>query len=207
MTRWFTSDLHLGHDNIIRFCDRPYTDVDEMNADLVRRYNEVVGRHDTVWILGDLCMGKLLESLSWVKKMHGTKYLVPGNHDRMFKCQGMKYTNTVQPYLDAGIAEVTEHRVQLAIPTSKPGILLGIMACHFPYSGDSKDGHEDRFQEHRPKDRGEFLVHGHTHGKYRKRGRMIDVGVDAWGGYPVSFETVVELFASGEDAEVLPWVR
>ena len=41
--QWFTSDLHIGHANIIRFCNRPYADVNEMNADLIRRYNEVVG--------------------------------------------------------------------------------------------------------------------------------------------------------------------
>ena len=81
-----------------------------------------------------------------------------------------------------------------------------VLACHFPYAGDSRDGYEDRYLEYRPKDRGGFLVHGHTHGRWRKNGRMVDVGVDAWGGRPVSFETVAALLTNGTDHEdVLPW--
>ena len=50
---FFTSDLHLGHANIIRYCDRPFANVGEMDAELIRRWNETVGEEDVVYFLGD----------------------------------------------------------------------------------------------------------------------------------------------------------
>lgn len=201
MTSWLTSDLHFGHTNIIQFCGRPYGDTEEMNDDLVRRYNEVVDADDDVWIVGDLCMGRLEISLMWVEQLNGKKHLIPGNHDRMFGCQGTKYAHMVQKYLDRGIATVEDEQVTLNIGDQI------VTACHFPYVGDSKakDGHEDRFQEKRPKDYGQWLVHGHTHGLWRRNGRMIDIGVDSWGGYPVSFEAVAKLLDLKEVTVPLHW--
>ena len=202
--RWLTADLHLGHGNIITYAGRPYADVDEMNHDLIDRWNSKVAPDDEVWVLGDVAMGKLAETLPLVESLAGTKHLVTGNHDRMFGCQGTKYANAEQRYLDAGFADVLDPPLLLPLV----GDEHAVMAHHFPYRGDSKEGHEDRYQDQRPRDNGRHLVHGHTHGLWRKNGRMVDVGVDAWGGYPVSFETVAELFASGvEHAGVLPWTK
>jgi len=61
---------------------------------------------------------------------------------------------------------------------------ISVLAYHFPYRGDSHD--HDRYREHRPADEGAWLLHGHVHERWRQRGRMINVGVDAWGGYPVT---------------------
>lgn len=49
-----TSDLHLGHYNIIRYCKRPFNNLDDMNTKLVRNWNSVVSPKDTVYFLGDL---------------------------------------------------------------------------------------------------------------------------------------------------------
>lgn len=201
MTQWFTSDLHLGHTNIIAYTNRPYASVDEMNGDLIDRWNSKVDPDDEVWVLGDVAMGKLTETLPLVELLNGTKNLVYGNHDRMFGCQGTKYANAVQRYLDAGFTHVMDPPLLLPLVGGERIVLVH----HFPYRGDSKEGHEDRYQSERPKDEGRQLVHGHTHGLWRKNGRMIDVGVDAWGGYPVSFGDVADLFNSDEDAEVLSW--
>ena len=201
MTNWLTSDLHLGHVNIITYCDRPYASVDEMNDDLVRRWNEVIAHDDTVWVLGDVALGRLDDSLAYVAYLNGTKFLVPGNHDRMFKCSGTKWTNATQRYLDVGFTAVLDNETDLLVYTP-----WYVTACHFPFSGEARDGHEDRFVDHRPIDKGQRLVHGHTHGKWRRNGRMIDVGVDAWGGYPVSFESVIALFnASDERVGSVSW--
>lgn len=208
MAPFFTADLHLGHANIIEYTHRPYRSVEDMNDDLVDRWNTRVGPADIVWVLGDVALGNLDESLEYVGLLNGEKHLVPGNHDRVFRCEGAKYARASERYLDAGFVEVHEPQVSLAIPTDRPGIQLSVTACHFPYMGDSKDGHEDRFQDHRPKDRGGYLVHGHVHGSLgRKSGRMIDVGVDAWGGYPVAAETIaVWLTAGQENLDRLPWL-
>src|SRR5690606_33637800 len=79
-----------------------------------------------------------------------------------------------------------------------------VAACHFPYRGDWGD--TDRYVEQRPVDDGRWLLHGHVHEKWRQRGRMINVGVDAWGGRPVDEETLAALVADGErDLPPLPW--
>lgn len=51
---YFTSDLHLGHKNVIRLCNRPFTDIEEMDHVLISNWNKRVHPHDTVVILGDL---------------------------------------------------------------------------------------------------------------------------------------------------------
>ena len=50
---WFTSDLHLGHANILRLAGRPWEDVDRMNAALVTAINARVMPGDTLYVLGD----------------------------------------------------------------------------------------------------------------------------------------------------------
>lgn len=93
-TRWFTSDQHFGHRNIIVYSGRPYVDRDGnpvvtwMNTDLVARHNMNVARDDEVWMLGDLVMGDKDEGLELVRECVGRKRLVSGNHDKCFRKEG-----------------------------------------------------------------------------------------------------------------------
>lgn len=80
---YFTSDLHFGDPNIIRYERRPWSYVLEMNEDLIKRWNEVVTPDDTVWFLGDLFTNmspKLVGEL--VRRLNGHKRMVMGNHDQ-----------------------------------------------------------------------------------------------------------------------------
>ena len=54
---WFTSDTHFSHCNIIKYCNRPFKDVDEMNKILIQNWNNVVRPDDIVWHLGDFALG------------------------------------------------------------------------------------------------------------------------------------------------------
>lgn len=74
--------------------------------------------------------------------------------------------------------EVVQDSVKIAIDC------CSVLACHFPYSGDSHD--EDRHEDHRPADLGDWLLHGHVHERWARRGRMINVGVDVTGFRPIS---------------------
>jgi calcineurin-like phosphoesterase family protein len=195
MNTFFTSDLHIGHTNIIEFSNRPFLSVEEMNLGLLNRWNEVVSDQDTVIIVGDLAMGKLDESLAYVEFLNGHKHLVPGNHDRMFGCWGEKYAKMAQRYYDAGIEMIFGDHFTLVCDADGRSFDV----CHFPFKGESREQHEDRYQNERPKDHGQRLLHGHTHGVWRKSGRMVDVGVDAWGGRPVPLEDVVAAFDEPED--------
>jgi calcineurin-like phosphoesterase family protein len=78
MRTFIISDLHLGHANIIKYCNRPFTSVEEMNATLVSNWNKTVGENDRVLFLGDLARSK---SGYWIKQLNGRKTMIKGNHD------------------------------------------------------------------------------------------------------------------------------
>ena len=189
MTTWFTSDLHLGHANIIRYCDRPFGDVDEMDMALVERWNETVAPDDTVWVLGDVALGRIIESLALVVELNGTKLLLAGNHDRCWSGHARRAEGWTERYLDAGFVAVEQGSLRLTVGTDD------VLACHFPYRGDSHD--HDRYVDERPLDSGEWLLHGHVHERWRQRGRMINVGSDAWDYRPVAAQTLAEMIEHG----------
>jgi calcineurin-like phosphoesterase family protein len=185
MTTWLTSDLHLGHANIIRYCNRPFRDVAHMDGELVRRWTERVAPSDVVWVLGDVAMGSIGRSLERIAALPGEKHLVAGNHDRCWPGHGPKADRWVPRYRGAGFTEiVTDAEIDLG-----EGVVLP--ACHFPYVGDSHD--EDRFTAWRPVDDGRWLLHGHVHERWTVEGRQINVGVDVWDFAPVEAATLRRL--------------
>lgn len=66
MSLFLTSDTHFGHRNIIGYCNQPFTDVTEMDAALVDRWNDLVRPTDEIWLLGDVAMGQLGQTLQIV---------------------------------------------------------------------------------------------------------------------------------------------
>ena len=78
---FYTSDLHLGHANIIKLCNRPFSDVDEMNAALISNWNNRITNGDTVYICGDLMFRSATGPELFLKSLKGKKHLIPGNHD------------------------------------------------------------------------------------------------------------------------------
>ena len=84
---WFTSDLHFFHKRILEFCPktRPYNNVEEMNTDLISKWNNTVDTQDYVFILGDVSFGKQQETDTIIKRLNGNKILVMGNHDKGIK--------------------------------------------------------------------------------------------------------------------------
>jgi calcineurin-like phosphoesterase family protein len=182
MTTWFTADLHFGHANIIGYCNRPFADAEAMNWSLIESWNDVVDADDTVWVLGDVALGRLADTLTLVSVLEGRKLLLAGNHDRCWAGHGKRAKGWTERYLDAGFAEVHQGHIPLRVTGHE------VLACHFPYRGDSHE--RDRYTEHRPPDRGQWLLHGHVHERWRQRGRMINVGVDVWGYRPVSEQVI-----------------
>ena len=78
---FFTSDSHFYHGNIIKYCARPFADVDEMNNRLIDNWNSVVSKDDIVWHLGDFSFGKKDNIFEVFPKLNGKINLVMGNHD------------------------------------------------------------------------------------------------------------------------------
>lgn len=92
---WVRADDHFGHHNVLKYCQRPWTNTDQMDRALVDRHNAMVDPADTVYFLGDVTMAGA-EKLQWLRKiickMNGNKHLIFGNHDKMGH----------ERYLDAG---------------------------------------------------------------------------------------------------------
>jgi calcineurin-like phosphoesterase family protein len=76
---FFTADTHLGHDNIIRYCNRPFASVDEMDETIIKNWNSVVSKTDTVYHLGDF---SFKNPLIYLRRLNGNIILIEGNHDK-----------------------------------------------------------------------------------------------------------------------------
>lgn len=179
MAIFFTSDQHFGHRNIINYSNRPFEDVDDMNRGLIERHNSVVHKDDIVWHLGDFSLSEKLVPII-LPQLNGTHFLVAGNHDACHTIHKSKSTAAIRRYFEYGFKEVHQE-----------AIVEGILCAHMPYTGDSHK--EDRYSNFRPKNNGEWLLHGHIHGLWKTNGKMINVGVDVWDWAPVHIETIKNL--------------
>lgn len=97
MTLWFSSDFHLFHENIIKYGERPFSNVTEMNEFIIEQHNKFVKPEDHHYNLGDVTMlrdnqGRGLEIL---KRMNGHKRLIMGNHDHYHVKHYMKHFEKV----------------------------------------------------------------------------------------------------------------
>lgn len=206
MKRHWTSDLHLGHRNIIEYCPNrqklpgvaevplgaPLTyNVDAMNEALIDRWNDAVAPEDEVFINGDLVMGKISETLPLVGLLNGKKKLGIGNHDRPFGTFGSdvpkkqrEWARWSKAYEDVGL-ELVDGWFDMEIGG------YTVRVCHFPYEGDSQD--KDRYVEERPPNNGLVLICGHVHDAWRVKDRMINVGVDVWDYRPVPESELIRL--------------
>ncbi len=84
---WFISDLHLGHKNIIKYCNRPFESVEEMNKVLIENWNSIVDEDDIIYFLGDFCLGNYETFKNFAKMLNGHKRFIMGNHDHFSKKQ------------------------------------------------------------------------------------------------------------------------
>ena len=79
---YYISDMHFGHKNILNYDRRPFDNTEQMDEKLIRRWNERVGRDDTVYVLGDAFFKGEEKSMAIIKRLNGHKHLIRGNHDR-----------------------------------------------------------------------------------------------------------------------------
>lgn len=160
---WFTSDTHFFHEGIL--VHRPkFSSLEEMTEAIISNWNEVVGRGDIVYHLGDF-------ALTWKKsvapvnaileRLKGQVFLIIGNHDRKSVVRA-KFCWVGE----SKWAKVGDHRIHL---------------CHYP------------IESWRGKNNGSLHLHGHSHGNLeRKIIRRMDVGVDVHDFFPISYEEVRE---------------
>jgi calcineurin-like phosphoesterase family protein len=190
MATWWTSDTHFSHANIIRYANRPFVDVAEMNAELISRWNARVAPGDDVWHLGDLALGHDIQrQVAMTSALNGRRRLVPGNHDRVASFfEGGDQRRRFWPIYEAAGWEIQPEQFEHDTDGYR------VMVCHFPYRGDSLDS-GDRYTAERPLDAGLPILHGHVHTDFAVQGRQYNVGVD------------VHDYAPVHQDEILSWLR
>lgn len=81
MKTFVIADTHFGHLNIIKYCDRPFVTTEEMDRQLIEKWNSVVGKDDIVYHLGDFALGNMNKVAEYRKQLKGKIFLIQGNHD------------------------------------------------------------------------------------------------------------------------------
>lgn len=101
-TQWFTADEHYGHANIIEFADRgverKFVSTEEMDEELIKRNNEIVGKRDIVYHLGDFCWDKRERALEILSRLKGDHRFLVGNHDRWMKKNEYPHLIEISPW-------------------------------------------------------------------------------------------------------------
>jgi calcineurin-like phosphoesterase family protein len=173
---FFTADTHFCHSNIIGSCERPFTDVLEMNKTMIDNWNSLLTNRDEIYILGDfMYKGKGKDTNEILSKLKGRKYLIKGNHE--------KYLD--DPEFMPEAFEWIENYYVLKHEGVK------IVLFHYPML--SRDGSYH----------GSVHLYGHVHNsgikhpEYGEKLRLlgpqaVNVGVDVNDFYPVSIKTIFE---------------
>lgn len=184
MTTYFTADPHFGHRLVAEL--RGFDDPAEHDEHLIQNWRRVVQPGDTVWILGDLAVSSPWRALGIITGLPGRVHLISGNHDPVHPMHRDAH-RYLRRYLD--VFESVQPFARRKIAGEE------VLLSHFPYD---KDRHEARYTQYRLRDEGRWLLHGHTHEKYRREGREVHVGLDAWDLSPVSIDTIALLMSLDE---------
>lgn len=82
---FFTSDTHFAHNNILKYENRPFKDINDMDNSLIVNWNNKISSTDDIYILGDFSFGDKDYTLKLLNKLNGNKFLIKGNHDYVLK--------------------------------------------------------------------------------------------------------------------------
>lgn len=180
---FYTSDLHLGNANIIRYENRPWETVEEMDAGLIANWNEVVSSGDDVYVLGDFCFKGAHKAIQYLENLNGTIHLIRGNHDH-FMGQASFTTFLHEEHnkemLGQRFLPVETHGWYEHMQDGAHEVVL----CHFPIM--YWDGMDDRGSVH---------LYGHMHsrpGMQHPHPCAYNVGVDVNDYRPVTLEQLME---------------
>lgn len=186
---WFTSDPHFFHKNVIGHCNRPFQNLTEMHEALIKNWNDRVKDGEYVYVLGDFSFANPTLTKKVMDRLKGYKILIKGNHDW-----------PAHKAILAGFDEVHENIFIDLV--AQGGKKQRVYLSHFPYHRGFFEyikwkivgGYWDtRYNHKRIMNEGEWLLHGHTHQKYKRKEKMIHVGVDAWDFRPVSHHEILKI--------------
>lgn len=188
---FFTSDWHIGHENVLKFDARPFANIDEMHHVLVTRYNSTVPDSGVCYFLGDMG-NRTVDTKRVINQLRGTKVLLMGNHDNgmttMYNCGFDVVVYSASIYIG-------NHRV-----TMSHCPLMGVWREDTSgMKNNMENWHGESREKHKRSsltDEGQFHLHGHVHSRkgveksHKILGKQYDVGVAANGYIPVSLSQI-----------------
>lgn len=119
---YFTSDLHFGHLNVIKYDNRPFSSIEEMDEALIQNWNSVVTNKDIVYLLGDVSFHKPIDTINILNRLNGHIHLIKGNHDNKNRLPLERFMSV-------------NDLLEVSFMTEK------IVLCHFPLRSWNKMHH------------------------------------------------------------------
>lgn len=170
---FFTSDTHFGHKNIIKYCDRPFKDVNEMDESLIMNWNNTVPLDGVVFHLGDLSFGNESYTTDIINRLNGKIILVDGNHDDIDTIKRIANQNPFKLTIANSIQDV-----DIIVEDEK----LRFVLCHYAMCVWNKSHY------------GSIHLFGHSHGSLPDTDRRsMDVGVDTNNYTPYGLDDILTL--------------
>lgn len=168
---FFTADHHFGHANIIKFSERPFESMEEMNEELIKRWNEKIAKDDMVYHLGDVSLGKPDFTKEILERLNGKIHLIKGNHEY----SALRVQDRFEWIKDY-------HELYIEDEEATAG-KRKIILFHYAMRTWNASHH------------GVWQLYGHSHGTLSddENALSIDIGVDCHNFYPISYEEVKEI--------------
>lgn len=165
---YFTSDIHFGHKNILKYDNRPFKTIDEHDSNIIKNWNSLIKPEDFICCLGDFCFSNIHYAEYLMSSLNGIKYFIKGNHDKREIIDLYKKSGT---YL--GALEKIKINGQ------------EIILCHYSMKVWDKSHY------------GSWHLYGHSHGTLKDdpNSLSMDVGINTNNYFPYSFEQISKIMS------------
>lgn len=197
-----SSDFHFFHAQILNYCNRPFSSVGEMNEELIKRHNKIVGPNDIFYHLGDIGFGTTKEEMkNIISRLNGhTKILILGNHDR--ESMGYYYDLGFNAVLRSAVINLGKTTISLAHYPKRN--IFQIIKLFYMYTWKMllkkrnliqiKSRLIREWKMYMNNFRG-YHVHGHTHNTNPNimNGKNINVCVELWNYGPATGDQILAL--------------
>lgn len=174
MSIYLTSDWHINHDKEFIYEKRGFSNVNEMNDKIIENYNSIITNQDTVYMLGDLCLGTLdkLKESNYLENLNGNIKFIIGNHDSDEKINYYKQIKNIEIIGYATYLKYKKYRFYLS---------------HYPTITSYADDKKLKSKV--------LNLYGHTHQTekfYNNNYTMFHVGVDSNNLFPINIDDIIE---------------
>ena len=191
MRKWFISDLHFGHNNILKYQkNRDFGSVERMDEHIINSWNKYIAKKDLVYVIGDFSFHDFEKTKEIMGRLNGEIILILGNHDKF-----RKYT--IHDWVELGFKDVKDEEI-VRLSNGVQYLLK-----HYPYAQgffgklwkkiSLQKKYFRPYMAFYPVDAGMWHIHGHFHGGKALIGRQINVNVDTWNFKPVSEAQIIKM--------------